>query len=65
MLGASVGLVCIPLLTSWFRPNYTFAYSIVNIVAGFTVIVSIVYWVIDYWAERDLDANAEAGMTFF
>lgn len=64
MLGASVGLLCIPVLTRIFRPNDILAYSIVNCIAAFTVMISIVYWVVDYWAEPELDADLGGAIRF-
>jgi hypothetical protein len=53
--GASVGLIVIPWLLQTFKPNDILAYSIVNFVAGFLVVVAIVYWLVDYWADGYLE----------
>lgn len=58
MLGASVGLVVIPWLLEVYSSNHLMAYALVNLVAGFGVMVSVVYWLVDYWAQDYLDQNS-------
>jgi uncharacterized protein YacL len=53
--GASIGLIVIPWLLDVCAPNDILAYSIVNTVAGFLAMVSIVYWLVDYWADNYLE----------
>lgn len=55
LLGASVGLIVIPWLIEVCAPNDILAYSLVNIVAGVLAMVSIVYWLVDYWADTYLE----------
>lgn len=65
MLGASVGLVGIPWLLEVYYPNDLMAYALINLVAGVGVIVSIIYWLIDYWAQDFLDQNSEGNFCYY
>lgn len=59
MLGGSAGLIGIPWLLEIFPTNDTMAYALVNLTACAAVMISVGYWLLDYWAKDFLKTQPQ------